>query len=108
MLKLDSPDHPGDADFVFEEGVLKEFESKVGELRRASNPLKQDGFQILWSKQSGDANLHTMIGRIHGIKLKIIQIDQQKPGQPKSEQQITLDQSYSDFNNALRKLKRTP
>ena len=108
LLKIKSSDRAGEADYLFDQATLAEFEEKVAELRRAPNNLKADGFQVLWSRQSGDATVRTMLGRLNGAKAKLIQIEQNKAGQARSEHQICLDQCYSDYTRALQKLKKSP
>ncbi len=106
VLKIKSSDRVGEADFAFDTTRLAEFEAKVAELKRTPNTLKADGFQIVWSSQFGDGHVRTLLGRLNGMKVKLIQIEQNKEGQPKAEHQICMDQCYADFNRALQKLKK--
>ena len=106
VLKLKSPDVPGEANFAFNDGVLSEFEKKVTELHKMPNPLKSDGFQVVWSTQFGDASVRTLVGRMNGVKLKVIQIEQKPEGGAKAEHQVSIDQCYSEFTSALRKARK--
>ena len=99
-LKLKSPDKPGDANLVLDRELFLELEKRAAELHRLPNPLKSDGFQVVWSKKSGDATVRTMLARFQGIKVKVLQIEEKKV-----EHQITLDKSYNDFTRALKKAK---
>jgi hypothetical protein len=106
VFKVKSPDKTGEADFLFDDATLTEFENKVSELRRTPNPLKADGFQVLWSVTSGDATVKTLHGRLNGVKVKMIQVVQRKPNEPEREHQICMDECYPAFTSALQKLKR--
>ena len=108
LLKLKSSDQNGEADYVFDAKTLTEFEEKVAEMRRTPNSLKADGVQVLWSHSFADATVRTMFGRLNGMKVKLIQIEQTKAGQPKSEHRISLDQSYREYSAALLKIKNAP
>ncbi len=108
VLKIKSPDKEGEADIVLSEDQLGELEVKVGELKRSRNPLKNEGFQVLWNLQAGDAQVRTLYAQINGVKVKVLQVEQNKAGSPKSEHQVCIDECYGDFNRALQKLRRAP
>ena len=36
--------------------------------------MKNDGFQVVWSKQSGDATVSTLLARFKGMKVKLLQV----------------------------------
>jgi len=102
-FKVKSPDKTGEANVVMDKALLDEFEQKVAELKATPNPLNADGFKVLWSKDSGDSKVRTLLGRWHGIKVKMVQVEENKGG--KLEHQITMDKSYNDFTRALKKAR---
>jgi len=104
-LKIKSPDKPGEANLVLDRELFQELEKRAGELHRLPNPLKNDGFQVVWSKQSGDATVRTLLARFQGIKVKLLQVEENKGAEGKFEHQITLDKSYNDFARAYNKLR---
>ena len=109
VLKLKSPDREGEADYVFENSAaLNEFEQRVQELRATPNTLKADGFKVLWSQHFADATVQTVLARLNGLKVKMVQVTQEKANEPKREHQITMDQTYAGYSGALNKLNRTP
>lgn len=109
VLKIKSSDKPGEADFAFENGeALTEFETRAGQLYRGRNPLKKDGFQVVWSREFGDATLRTVFARLNGINVKLIQVTQIKEHEGKFEHQLALDQCYSEFAAALKKARKAP
>ncbi len=75
VLKLKSPDRNGEADFAFDDVTLSDFEDHVAEMKRTPNTLKADGFKVLWSRQFGDASVRTILGRLNGVKVKMIHWD---------------------------------
>lgn len=99
-LKLKSPDKTGEATVVLDKAQLAELEGKVAELKTTPNALKADGIQVLWSKDAGDSKVSVLLGRWQGVKVKMIQVEENK-----LEHQITLDKSYNDFTRALKKAK---
>lgn len=99
-FKLKSSDRTGEATVVMDKPLFDEFEQKVGQLKTASNPLKTDGIQVLWNKNSGEARVSTMLGRWNEIKVKLIQVEENK-----LEHQVTIDKSYGDFTRAVKKAK---
>lgn len=99
-LKIKSPDKPGEANLVLDRELFLELEKRAGELHRLPNLLKNDGFQVVWSKQSGDSTVRTILARFKGLKVKLLQIEEKKV-----EHQITLDKNYSDFTRALNKVR---
>jgi len=106
VLKLKSSDREGEADFVFDEASLKEFETRIAELKRSNKKLKSDGFDVLWSHQSGEATVRTLVGRLHGVSVKMVQVTQKKEGSPEREHQVSIDQCYSELTSALNKFKK--
>jgi len=86
-----------------DKALFSELEVKAAELKATPNPLKADGFRVLWSKHSGDSKVRTLLGRWNGIKVKMIQVEENKNG--KFEHQITIDESYQDFTRALKKAR---
>ena len=106
ILKIKSPEKTGEADFLFDDAGLAEFESKVAELRRTPNQLKADGFKVLWSTSFGEGTVKTLLGRLNGIKVKLIQVTQRKANQAETEHQVSIDECYSNYSSALSKLKK--
>ncbi|MBS2033356.1 hypothetical protein JST97_00095 [bacterium] len=102
-LKLKSPDKAGEANIALDKAMLAELEEKATELKATPNPLKNDGIQQVWSKNAGDSRVSTLLGRWHGVKLKLIQVHENKNGE--FEHQISIDKGYSDFQRALKKAK---
>ncbi|MBX3172161.1 MAG: hypothetical protein KF760_32450 [Candidatus Eremiobacteraeota bacterium] len=102
-FKLKSPEKTGEATVVLDQALLAELEQKAAELKAKPNGLKADGFQVVWSKNAGDSKVSTLLGRWHGVKVKLIQVEENKNG--KFEHQISLDKSYNDFLRALKKAK---
>ncbi len=106
VFKIKSPDRDKEADYVLTEADQAEFESRVAQLKRTSNNLKADGFQVLWTATYGDATVKTLLGRLNGVKVKLIQVTQKKTDEPEREHQISIDECYYDFTAALQKFKR--
>lgn len=102
-LKLKSTDKAGEANVALDQSLLSELEQRAAELKSTPNNLKSDGYQVVWSRESGNSRVSTLLGRWHGIKLKLIQVHENKNGE--SEHQISLDKGYSDFQRALKKAK---
>lgn len=102
-LKLKSPDKDGEATVVLDKALFLELEEKAAELKAAPNSLKADGFRVLWSKDSGHSKVRTLLGRWNGVKVKMIQVEENKNG--KFEHQVMLDESYLDFTRALKKAR---
>ncbi len=102
-FKVKSHDKPGEATIFLTQALLAEMEQKVAELKAAPNPLKADGFQVVWSKDSGDSKVSTILGRWQGVKVKLVQVVENKNG--KFEHQIVLDKSTNDFLRALKKTR---
>lgn len=105
LFKLKSSDEEGDADIVLDADTFAKFEALVESLHRSKNSLKDDGFTVLDSLKSGPATLSAMHGRLHGVRFKLLQITVEKPGEPKREHRITID-DYSGMRSALAKFKR--
>ncbi len=106
LLKLKSADREGDADFVFKEGSLASFESMLQQLRRSRNTMKKDGFEVLTSLPSSEATLRSLHVRYQGLRLKMLQIEQQPVGSAKREHQVSVDSNFAEVQSALQKLKR--
>ena len=102
-LKLKSPEKAGEANVVLDKTLMTELEQRAQQLKALPNNLKSDGFQVVWSKDSGDSKVRTLFGRWQGIKVKLIQVEENKDG--KKEHQISLDKGYTDFQRALKKAK---
>lgn len=102
-LKIKSPEKPGDSHVVLDSKLLDDLEQKVGELKSTPNVLKSDGLRVLWSRDSGESKIRTLLGRWQGIKVKLLQVEENKNG--KFEHQITLDRNYADFARALKKAR---
>ncbi len=102
LLKLKSKNRQGDADFVFTPGALAEFDRAVVTLEQTPNPLKADGYQELWSQKAGDATVRTLLGRLNGVNVKLIQVQQKDV-----THQICMDKIFGAYREALKKLKHT-
>ncbi|MFN8609626.1 MAG: hypothetical protein U0931_18955, partial [Vulcanimicrobiota bacterium] len=104
-LKLKSPEKTGEANVIMDKGLMAELDQKVAELKKTPNNLKSDGFQVVWSKDSGESKLRTLLGRWHGVKVRLIQVQENKNGE--MEHQISLDKGYADFQRAFKKARPT-
>lgn len=105
VLKLKSSDKQGEADFVFKDFTLDEFESKLGEFKLAQNKQKQVGATVYFSTHYADARLNLIFANINGVKVKAVQVVQEKAGQGKQEHAFTIDKNYGEFLKALKKAK---
>lgn len=102
-LKVKSPEKPGEAHVVLDKNLLDQFEQKVMELKSTPNSLRSDGLRVLWTQDVGDSKLRTLLGRWQGIKVKLVQVEENKNG--KFEHQITVDGNFGDFARALKKAR---
>ncbi|MGE0494417.1 MAG: hypothetical protein AB7S38_34720 [Vulcanimicrobiota bacterium] len=105
LFKLKSNDEEGDADIVLDADSFAKFEELVEGLHRSKNSLKDDGFTVLDTLKSDQATLAAIHGRLNGVRFKLLQITVEKPGEPKREHRITID-DYSGLRSALAKFKR--
>lgn len=105
-LKVSEKNKTGEADIVFDLKLLKQFEDNVLALKKSYNPMREDGFTILETITSGDANVKTFHARMNGQKFKAIQITQMKEGQ-KQQHNLSLNQnSYTGLKLGIKKARK--
>ena len=107
VLKIKNHEKEGAADIVFTREQLKQFEDNLLALKQARNTLKDDGFQVTSSITSGDAVQHMLLVRLNGVKLKTVQVVQQKAGEAKQDHHLGLStESYYDIKKAVKTARR--
>ena len=106
VLKLIEKDKKGEADFVFDRKLFNQFENNFKKLKRTSNKLKSDGFEIGEKILNGDALVQNVYARMNGVKFKAIQVHQTKEGH-KYEHSLAISKtSTNGLRLGIRKARR--
>ena len=75
-------------------------------LKRSHNTLKNDGFEVLSTINSGDAVQKAVLARMNGQKFKAIQVTQTKNG-AKLEHNLSINStSYTGIKLGIKKARR--